>query len=309
MFPSLRRLNRLLRSRRSRLDKLSDLNFAVNFPNSFHRCFSNDLAIETIDRSEKLNGLCFPRSRQLVKTEGFNDSESPEDSESPSGDHQKRLANLGSTIDNLKVLVPHLLHKSLPKYLLLPDIMLRMNPSHMDLLKLILPNIKGHVSYYAACKALQIFFTSVVLNPQAQFHIQLIRTSNFPEPNTVFAQSTKIYVRWNTCQEGCFHLQQEPSETADDTDSPSRSSRHHNGHVLEPNKAMEKVHSSWSLAHLTSGIIGRKNDDSSFNRVILGIFIFELTPDNSQILVHTIDDMVIVERRENQGVEEKLRVC
>lgn len=309
MLLSLRRLNRLLRSCRSRLDKLSTLHFALTFPNSSHRSFSNDLAIGTIDRCGKLDGLCLPRRRQLLKTERFNDSESPEDSESPGGDHQKRLANLGSTIDILKVLVPNLLHKSLPKYFLLPDIMLRMNPSHMDLLKLILPNIKGHVSYYAACKALQIFFTSVVLNPQAQFHIQLIRTSNFPEPNTVFAHSTKVYVRWNTCQEGCFHLQQEPSETADDTDSPSRSSRPHNGHALEPNKAIDKVHSGWSLAHLTSGIIGRKKDDSSLDRVILGIFIFELTPDNSQILVHTIDDMVIVERRENQEVEEKLRVC
>lgn len=311
MIPSLRRLNgRLFRPGNSPLNRRAAAIYitSVNLPIPFHRCFSNlDLPIDGIDRSRQLDGVCHPSKRQLLKLESPNDSEGPDNSDSPDCGHQQRMANLGSTIEDLKKLVPHLLHKSLPKYLLLSEIMLRMNPSHMDLLKLILPNIKGHVSYYAACKALQLFFTSVVVNPQAQFHIQLVRTSNFPEPNTVFAHSTKIYMRWNTCEEGCAHLHQEVAEMGNDDSDTSRTKLgSHNWNSLD---AIDKEHSSWSLADLTNGIIGRKKDGSSLGRVILGVFIFELSPDNSQIIVHTIDDMVILERREDDVVEEKLRVC
>ena len=316
MFPSLRKQNRrLLRPPNRYIYSFSaSLNVCrVKVPASSPRNHPTilDLSIDGINGPRLAAGASTSGKSESFKMDDLNDSQGSSHPDSPDSDHQKRMANLGTTIEELKILVPNLLHKSLPKELLLPDIMLRMNPSHLDLLKLILPNIKGHVSYYAACKALQLFFTSVVLNPHAQFHIQLVRTSNFPEPNTVFAHSTKIYMRWNTCEEGCTHLH---NENVPDSVSTSRAKLgSHQWSGFDPDKVIDKDNSSWSvtgsLVDLTKGLIGLKKDESSFERVILGVFIFELNEDNSQILVHTIDVMIIAERRDDQSVAEKLRVC
>lgn len=258
-------------------------------------------------KSDGPSGPSGPNSSQ-------NDQKPPEkDPNSPDNRHQQKLANLGSMIDDLKELVPNLLRTSLPKSLVLPEIMLRVSPSHFELLNLILPNIKGHVSYYAACKALQIFLTSVVLNPQVKIHVHAIRTSTFPEPNTVYSHSTKVYMRWSTCQEGCSHLtRNEDTSVARDSHSTARAKLgSHRWSGFDPDKVIDK--DSWwvtsSLADLTKGLIGLKKDDLRLERVILGVFIFELSEDNSQVLVHTIEDMTIVERTEEQDVGGKLRVC
>lgn len=257
------------------------------------------------------------RQSHFLNIEGENDPDLPDI------DEQEKLVNLGCMIDELKVLVPNLLHKSLPKAILLPEVMLRLNPSHFELLNLFLPNIKGHVSYYAACKAIQLFFTSLVLNPRAQLHILSIRTSKFPEPNTMFAHSTKIIMRWKTCPEGCVHLLEKGAasersevEAKDSEDSFSTAQAKLGSHRwsgFDPGKVISEESLTWSvsssLGDLTKALIGLKKEDSGLERVILGIFIFELNEDNSQVLVHTIEDMTIIERREEQSVEEKLRVC
>lgn len=273
--------------------------------------------------SSKHLSYCLVPTENPSKLGQLLNSQGPNDSDNPDTDIQEKLANLGSMIDELKRLVPNLLHKSFPKSLLLPDILLRLSPTHFELLNMILPNIQGHVSYYAACKAIQLFSTSVILNPQAQLHIQSIRTSNFPEPSTVFPDSTKIYIRWNTCSEGCVHLLRDrtdgdsgPDSGPDSGDSYSTSKAMMGAHRwtdFDPDKVLTHESSTRSvvsyLADLTKGLIGLKREDTALERVILGVFIFELSKDNSQVLVHTIEDMTVVERREEHGVEEKLRVC
>lgn len=267
-------------------------------------------------------------------------TEGPEDPEGPDLDQQEKLANLGATIETLKELVPHILRKLLPKSILLPDIVLRVSPTHFELLNLILPTIKGHVSYYTTCKALQLIVTSVILNPRVQLHILSVRTSNFPEPNNVYSNATKVYMRWSTCPEGCVHLSSEgegaerrSSEIEDEnggrsvenTDTDAQTDGAENGNTpgdapataraklglhqwsgFDPRLVDTSVASS--LADLTKSLIGLKKDDTQLERVVLGVFVFELSPDNSQVLVHTIEDMIVAERRDEQRAE-KLRVC
>lgn len=239
-------------------------------------------------------------------------SEGPDDDKDLSEDKQRRLANLGAVTDELKHLVPNMLSKTLPKRLLLPDILLRICPTHFQLVNSYLPNIRGHVSYSATCKALQMFLTSLVLNPQVKLHIQLLRTSHQPEPNCVYAHSTKIHVRWTTCPEGCTHL--EPEEGGENLDiSTSRAKLGSHGWLGIDAGRIAELDQNWSLssalADLGKGIIGLKKEESRLERVILGVFIFELNADNDQILVHTIEDMHVVEWREEQDVDGKLRVC
>lgn len=230
-------------------------------------------------------------------------------------DDQQKKTNLGNMMDQLKVAVPKILQESLPAELLLANVLLRICPSHFDGMNSYLPNIKGHVSYYATCKALRLFLTSLVLNPNTQLHIHLIRTSRFPEPNCVYGHSTKVYIRWTTCPEGCWHLSGSPKLVAErDTYSGSSTANatlgSHRWSSIDAGKLLDKLDLNWSLtgalANLGKGIVGLRKEEQLLERIISGIFIFELNEANDEILVHTIEDMDVVERPEE---ERELGVC
>lgn len=235
----------------------------------------------------------------------------------PNIEEQRRKTNLGAMMDLLKLFVPTLLQESLPAEMLLSNVLLRICPSHFENINAYLPNIKGHVSYYATCKALQIFLTSLVLNPRTELHILLIRTSRFPEPNCMYEHSTKIHIRWTTCPEGCWHLSGSPKlvslQTNDDTTDASTSNAKLGSHrwsSIDPGKLLDALDLNWSLtgalANLGKGIVGLRKEDDKLERIISGVFIFELNESNDQITVHTVEDMEVVERPEEQG---ELRVC
>lgn len=252
---------------------------------------------------EQLNGA--PRTCRTALLYSL-DQENGSD---PNKEEQEKISNLGTMIERLHILVPTMVHKSLPKELLLPHILLRICPSHFELVNSYLPNIKGHVSYYATCKALQLFLTSLVLNPNVQLHVQSVRTSHLSEPQCVYPDATKVYVRWTTCPEGCTHL----SEGDRERSTASAKLGSHRWARIDADKYLEQQPHNWSLssslADLTKGLIGLTKEEVRLERVILGVFIFELNEQNDQIIAHTIEDMDVVERREEQGVDGKLRVC
>lgn len=232
-------------------------------------------------------------------------------------EEQRRKTNLGAMMDLLKIFVPTLLQESLPAEMLLSNVLLRICPSHFENINAYLPNIKGHVSYYATCKALQIFLTSLVLNPRTQLHILLIRTSRFPEPNCVYAHSTKIHIRWTTCPEGCWHLSGSPKLVSlqEDADMPESSTSNaklgsHRWSSIDPGKLLDALDLNWSLtgalANLGKGIVGLRKEDDKLERIVSGVFIFELNELNDEIIVHTVEDMEVVEHPEEQS---ELRVC
>lgn len=272
-----------------------------------------------VDISLRNNGLSrgmsnIKNSRAIDAALRFSDGlEGSEISE----EEQRRMSNLGAMMDLLKFYVPLLLQESLPAEMLLSTVMLRLCPSHFERINAYLPNIKGHVSYYATCKALQLFMTSLVLNPRTQLHISLIRTSRFPEPNCVHAHSTKIYIRWTTCPEGCWHLsgsaklvEQECNDKYSDHSTANATLGSHRWSSIDPGKLLDKVDLNWSLtgalADLGKGIIGLRKEELRLERLVSGIFIFELNESNDKIIVHTVEDMDVVERPEEQ---RELRVC
>lgn len=230
-------------------------------------------------------------------------------------DDQQKKTNLGAMMDQLKISVPRILQESLPGDILLENVLLRVCPSHFDRMNAYLPNIKGHVSYYATCKAIRLYVTSLVLNPKTQLHIQLIRTSRFLEPNCVYGHSTKIYIRWTTCPEGCWHLSGSTrlvaeSHAASDTSTANATLGSHRWSSIDAGKLLDKLDHNWSLtgalANLGKGIVGLRKEEQRLERVISGIFIFELNEANDKILVHTIEDMDVEERSEE---ESELGIC
>lgn len=234
-----------------------------------------------------------------------------------SDEEQRRRTNLGSIMDKLKVLVPTLLQESLPAEILLPEILLRICPSHFERVNAYLPNMKGHVSYYATCKALQLFLTSLVLNPKTRLHLHLIRTSRMPEPNCVYAHTTKIYIRWTTCPEGCWHLSGSANKIPRPSDdeyidysTANATLGSHRWSSIDPGKLLDKLDHNWSLtgalANLGKGIVGLRKEEERLERIVSGIFVFELNELNDQIIIHTVEDMDVIERPEEQS---ELRVC
>ncbi|OBA20563.1 hypothetical protein METBIDRAFT_44116 [Metschnikowia bicuspidata var. bicuspidata NRRL YB-4993] len=238
-------------------------------------------------------------------------------------EEQQRILNLGMMTDHLKAAIPTLLQKSLPKALLLQHVLLRICPSFFEQINSYLPNIKGHASYYATCKAAQIFLTSFLLNPHTQLHIELIRTSKFSDSNCLYSRSTKIFVRWSTCSDGCTHLLN--PEKAIDTGAVTRSTGtvnfstanaklgSHRWSSIDSVQILDHLKQNWtltgSIVDLAKSIAGVKKDDAKLERIILGIFIFELNEENNQIVVHTIENLNIIERSVEEDVENKLRVC
>ena len=64
-----------------------------------------------------------------------------------------------------------------------------------------------------------------------------------------------------------------------------------------------------TLSHLTSGLIGLTKEHNKLERVISGIFIFELNENNDKIIVHTVEDVNVIEKTETQDIDGELRVC
>ncbi|EGV62465.1 hypothetical protein PSN45_001225 [Yamadazyma tenuis] len=246
-------------------------------------------------------------------------------SDNISPQEQEKKANLGKTIEELKILIPNMLKKSLPKQLISPDILLRICPTHFDELNYFLPNIKGHVSYYTTLKTLQLVLTSIVLNPKVKLHIQSIKVMSPSESNIeflcVFPHTTKIQVRWSTCNEGCPHLLEgtvpgvENSSNIVSTANAKLGS--HSWAKVDASKFPKlntapddlRVKSiSQTISHLTAGLVGLSKAQNQMERVISGFFIFELNEDHSQIVVHTIEDVDIVEKSSTEEVGG-LRIC
>ncbi|ODV81796.1 uncharacterized protein CANTADRAFT_87761 [Suhomyces tanzawaensis NRRL Y-17324] len=229
---------------------------------------------------------------------------------------QNRKANLGSTIEHIKTVVPELLTKSLPKELVSHEIMLRICPSHFD--ETYLPSLKGRVSYYATCKTMQLAMTSLVLSPKVKLHIQSLRVANGPDQQAVYAHSTKVYVRWSTCNEGCEHLSNESSEFHSTSDAKLGSHKwskldtlrflHENADVNgHKSKTLPSI--STMISQMSSSLVGFSKDSQKLERVLSGIFIFELNEENDAIIVHTIENVDLIEKGETEDVDGELRVC
>lgn len=216
--------------------------------------------------------------------------------------NQEKIVNLGKMTDQLQELIPNILNKSLPKSIISSDIMLRFIPTHVN--ESYLPSIKGHVSYYASLKAIQILTTAFILNPQVKLHIQSIKVieedSNI-DILCVYRKSTKIHVRWTTCNEGCYHLNDSKST------SDAKLGSHTWSKVDTSRVNFDDSFSLRNLSKLSLGLVGLNKNQKQLERVVSGIFIFELNPENDKIIVHTIDDVNIIEN-ESEEVGD-LKVC
>lgn len=195
-------------------------------------------------------------------------------------------ANLGDMVQQLRRRVPHMLQASLPKQMLSSDVLLRV--AHHD--QAVLPVMRGHVGYYAAFKAAQWVLLLVVLSPEVRIHVQSLKVCTDDTIHTVYPGSTKICIKWSTCLPQCPHL----------------------GPDAEPTLVARLGSHTWKGVDFTQSIglgllKGLATNPSPLDRVISGIFIFELDKTCTQVRVHTIDNLESIEK-EPATVPRLLRV-
>ncbi|CAK9440203.1 uncharacterized protein LODBEIA_P43030 [Lodderomyces beijingensis] len=224
-------------------------------------------------------------------------------------DDLRRKANLSNLIRELKHQIPHILETNLSRAIISRDIYLRICPSQVD--ESVLPKLHGTLAYYSACKAIQLFICSVMLSPRVKLHITNIRTTttnnnnSSPDPQCMYPNSTKVYVRWNTCMPNCEHL------------GAIESTSHANlgSHKWSPEDTIKLMNAyklnslAGIVAKLTSSVMSLSKESEKLERVLSGLFIFELNEECDAIMVHTVENMDIIERFEPEGIDNGLRVC
>ncbi|KAI5956765.1 hypothetical protein KGF54_000382 [Candida jiufengensis] len=235
----------------------------------------------------------------------------------------QRKINISNLIETLKSQIPHILEHNLSKDIISNQIFLRICPSQFD--ENYLPKLQGHLTYYSTCKAITLFITSIILSPKVKIHISNIKVSTSQNPNCMFKNSTKIYIRWNTCLPNCSeHLGLNQSTIQANLGSRSWSNEDTknlfvNNHNLNSNS--NNLNITKLIGKITKTLLtGLKKDTTTtettngkeLERVIYGLFIFELNEECDKILVHTIENMDIVEKfefEEETGPVNGLRVC
>ncbi|ODV87924.1 hypothetical protein CANARDRAFT_26103 [[Candida] arabinofermentans NRRL YB-2248] len=222
-------------------------------------------------------------------------------------DKGNKKANLGSMIQMLQHKVPDLLTESLPAEYISKDVILRILPKSYPNI----PEFKGSMVYHTTIKTIQLFLTSFYLNPGVKLHITNIKVmepsnslstnelielsinNNSIESSTKYGQelsqyTTKIIIKWRTCLKGCPHL--------NNLNTTSATSGTFNTAGFEIAKYF----------HLTSPLKFKNDenhdpmirDEHGIERIVTGIFIFELNAENDQIVVHTVDNCEVLENKE-----------
>ncbi|GCE97327.1 hypothetical protein ZYGM_004882 [Zygosaccharomyces mellis] len=196
--------------------------------------------------------------------------------------YSERHSNLGHITTYLTAEgVPNLLQRSLLNEYLDDHISLRLLPTTHPYI----PVLQGKGKYRASMNAVRLLATKFVLQDKAKLKIDKVITVLRGEKTNYncITSNDKLVIKWRSCEEGdgsvgtCekdVNLGKVRNVGEVDTSSPIIS------HILNPTK-----HELTSEIDYTQQLL----------RLIRGIFIFEFNEDNSCILVHTIDNVEMVD--------------
>lgn len=228
---------------------------------------------------------------------------------------QQWHANLGNMTRELQERVPEMLSTALPLRLLSkePEITLRLFPLQYPFV----PTVWGIPAYHATMKTACFLANLMLLGTPTKLHVTSMRhespVSDLPlldsgpgpappmTPYGLYPHTDKIIVHWTSCPVGCHHLSEgsvpgggslAPSSLLDSTVAFSMPLSHHA-------MSYERV---WPPHPSNTGAEGGVLFHTSLGehqpkRVILGIFVFELTRDCTQIVVHTVENLECYEQR------------
>lgn len=231
-------------------------------------------------------------------------------------------------ITELKSHTPHLLQSAYPRHLLAPDIVLRLFPiTHPGI-----PTIRGGIlGYMAAVRMLQMLVTSAVISHDAKLKVlgeHLVRDecgkSQSDEEREIMVP-TKYVLKWCTCSPELYDSStsikdseikaakttegKDGDSKSNDASSPAatlkltplfehlppilNSSAYQDLFTHSPHENYPQDDKLQPLQFLDSA--------STDKNVLFGIFEFEFTENCDQVLVHTIQNVEVL----NDGQEER----
>lgn len=212
---------------------------------------------------------------------------------------QNKKANMGKMVDYLTEILPNALHTIPDSSYLSENIILRVSPT-------VSPNIpilKGRVSYITTLKATQFILINFLLNPQVKLHItdikpqlnqggDFVRNGDLSNYYGMFEKSDKIIIKWRTCLDDCNHLKLKKS-----------------GYALKGSHILEKfdIKKLWNhalgndekkLSEFNHGVSKVDDDSTGFERIIYGIFVFELDSNCEKIIVHNVENIEMYDKKD-----------
>lgn len=199
-----------------------------------------------------------------------------------------RHANLGEISEYLlKVGVPNILQKPLEDRYLDEQIKLRFLPTTHPYF----PTLQGKTKYKASLNAIRLISNKLVLKKDCQLHIisatTLLREKDGGRYNCV-APYDKLVVKWQSCtpEEKIGHHRGKttsvPQDLMNDSTPPiveyilHPSGKKLSGEIMSNDEALIK-------------------EQSLIDRIVRGVFIFEFNEDNSRILVHTFENVEMID--------------
>ncbi|CAM9013088.1 unnamed protein product [Wickerhamomyces anomalus] len=181
---------------------------------------------------------------------------------------------MGKMVDYLTEILPNALHTIPDSSYLSENIILRVSPT-------VSPNIpilKGRVSYITTLKATQFILINFLLNPQVKLHITDIK----PQLN----------------QGGDFVRNGDLSNYYGMFEKSDKGS-----HILEKfdikklwNHALGNDEKK--LSEFNHGVSKIDDDSTGFERIIYGIFVFELDSNCEKIIVHNVENIEMYDKKD-----------
>lgn len=232
---------------------------------------------------------------------------------------QTRKANMGKMIDYLTTILPDALHTVPDSSYLAENIILRVAPTVSNI-----PLLKGRVSYLTTLKATQFILTNFLLNPQVKLHITDIKTQfyggDFVKNGDLtgyglYERSDKVVIKWRTCLDECHHLKERDQRSGYALKGSHILERfdfkklwNHGGGGGDHNTSSSSVNNSSTGYENFDGV--SKVDGDGFERVIYGIFVFELDAKCEKIIVHNVENIEMYDKKDfvDDGLGKLARV-
>lgn len=210
-----------------------------------------------------------------------------------------RHANLGQVTEYLtKEGVPNILQKNLDDEYLNDDIKLRLLPTTHPYF----PVLSGKSKYKASMNAIRLLTNKLILTRKSQVRItsaitllkdkedSILKARNF----NCCTKNDKLVIKWQSCssKEECDKLIIDVSGKVTPFPKMKDSKPPFLEYVLDP---PSKPISGEAVRAQVKSLNSKEIEDGSTSRIIKGVFIFEFNEDNSQVIVHTIEEIEMID--------------
>ncbi|KAI8383603.1 uncharacterized protein HLK63_K04169 [Nakaseomyces glabratus] len=238
--------------------------------------------------------------------------------------------NYGQMTDYLREKgVPLLLQENLKEETLDDAIVLRLLPSTHPYI----PNLHGILQYKTSMNAIRLIMRKFVLEENSRLKVLSSRRIRGDDDQIKYqcnispylTNHDKLLIRWQSC------LPQTAGTVEPDEEDMNKTISFSSNDVLrtqtssgespildyilqKPAKTISTLAPNVLSKHITLGnrISAMNNDDSldnEYTRIVNGTFVFEFNEDNSKILVHTIENVELIDYERKINVPKNAFAC